>query len=848
MIALIAIFAFTFVACEGPQGPRGYDGNTPELRGGYWYLNGTQKARAEFRQPTIVDGNWVVGGNVLGQATGNDGDIPEIIDGYWYVGGDPTGVRAEWIQPEIVGDNWVLGELVLGPARGPMGPPGEDAIFHYVEGLILGGRVTTYDGVHTLTIMEGQTALLTADTVPHNALIQTMLWDTSGTDTDVVGVRRVNREDVRSIWTGPASGLLLTARDIGETEITVIAMGAGNNAVEETVTVQVVPYVSSPWDYQADIVVVGVGAAGAMAALAPARVWPGVRVIALEADFQTQNSVSRSMGGGHGDSIPLNASARINFTPAGPVFNADGSVSVTWGNLTRSTQILGAPAFSPPGTPATIPYFGIIDPPVQVTRNGRTRNRFVATVNYLPKLDTVREAIAHSHWMRTVLLQELGIFGAGTGMMFPNDGAGGSLGGQARFDAAFRRADVRENVTLKLRTRGDEFIFENGPGSRILAVRASVLAADGSVIREITIGADKFILATGNFLRDADLVAEYAYVYTNHQNLRRFAEAGWITAGSATMNCGRGHIMARLAGAGSYPEQYFGFGNSYICESFTLRLSSNVSNDLQGVFKSRHFATPPQFTLDARSGGLIMVDGDGRRFVAEAGGLTYGMILGAGGPAIGPILLDHNNFPYFIIVSSDDHEDLVWNNNITWTFGGQTRTANVMTALNAAADLGGQVEVVRADTIEALAGLMGINAANFVETVNTYQAAVAAGTDLVASVGEREFTRAADTLVRRFRPEDGPFFAIRIYPSTAMGTGGVAADWRGRALGTWNNMNTQLENLYVVGEMSFRGVYQGGYPAGSGIGWSMARGMIAGMDAAFRLRWNTSVPSLQYGQ
>jgi len=896
IITLVAIFAFTFMACEGPQGPVGSAGIDAPTIGiddeGFWLIGGARTnppIRAQVQQPSIDDeGFWTIGGvrtNPPVQAQGDPGAEPEInYYGYWVIGGVVTYNRATWIQPRIENGHWYIGEQRVGQATGE---PGRDAVVHYVTDIVIqGGRTESYNGETTLTMVIGDVVVIGASAIPYNALVQTMLWDTE--DSDIVGIRRYTPG--RSvIWTSPESSVQLTALAVGEAEIFVTAMGTGVREVTRTLTVTVLAAAPPPppgFDYHADIVVVGLGAAGTMAALAPAQVWPGVRVIALESDYQTQNAVARSMGGGHGDAITPNAGGRINFGPHGPRFNADGTVSVTWGNF-------GV------GSPLGFTTIGA-NPIVNREAQGLgSRARFVETAGILPRdgaagrHPTLREVVAHSNWMRTALFVELGIFDAvGTGMSFPASGfaapAGGGLGGQYRFDRIFLD-DVgaashqrhAEHIYAMFRTRGEELIFD---GDEIVGVLARRLDT-GATIR---IAADKVILATGHFLRDPSLVADYFDIWTDHPNLYAFAEAGWLASGGARFNDGFGHRMARSAGADPYPEANFGFSNAYMCESFMWRLPSGPANDQQGVFMQRHFMTPAPFQMQGAgpgappgqalaagaSGGLLLVDGLGRRFMNETGAWNYGW----GGAAIGTAMMNHGPyFPFHIIVSSDANPALRWNQPITWNFNGP-RTAHIMEALNAAANLGpvtpisgvtdgdrSHLQVVRGDTLAELAVAMGLTGDaiyTFVATVNAYQTGITAD----EPADPRWPARPANLRVRQFNdglgvacdcdyyddpddcvsvPGDGPFFAVRLYPASAMGHAGVAANWRGRALTTWDDPDSYIANLYAVGEMSFRGLYQPDYVAGSGIGWSMARGMIAGMDAAFRLRWGVDVPSLQ---
>ena len=590
--------------------------------------------------------------------------------------------------------------------------------------------------------------------------------------------------------------------------------------------------------FYADILVVGMGSAGTMAALAPVRVWPDVSVIAIEAAPYIQTSVIRSMGGGHGAVITQNPGGGINFGTNGVAFNADGSVSVTFG---------------PFGTGTDAPFETVQQawPAAWATNPGG--DRFTHNLGaFRPfKPQTIREIAAHANWMRTVFMYELGIFPAGNAVTIPA-GEQSGLGAAAlelhrRFTQAFAGPGAN-HVNLMLNTRGETLIWSGSPGSsEILGVRAQRISpttgqGTGEFIR---IYADKVILATGNFNRDHELM-QYTFGVgpgphapdfaatrrVNHPNLWELIEGDWYGSGTSWWNCGRGHRMAVQAGADTYPEPYFNVnGATFRDHLFARQLPSTPSNDLQGVFKQRLHATPARLGFVADSDGFLLVNGIGEILDIPAN-IGYGQATGPG------VLMQNDaNFPFHLIISSDTNPALTWNSPVQWSYAGVARTADVMAALTVASRIRGQSEVVRADTLADLAeemGLAGLDATDFVSNVIAHTPAA----------GERRFRDAYD----------GPFFAVRVYPSAMSHFAGVASDWRGRVLTTWDDPDSYVEGLYAVGEISFRGLYHGLYIGGSGLTWSNTRGMIAGMDAALRLMTRfrpeaqggtVGVPSLQ---
>jgi fumarate reductase flavoprotein subunit len=95
----------------------------------------------------------------------------------------------------------------------------------------------------------------------------------------------------------------------------------------------------------------------------------------------------------------------------------------------------------------------------------------------------------------------------------------------------------------------------------------------------------------------------------------------------------------------------------------------------------------------------------------------------------------------------------------------------------------------KADTLEELAGLLGINAATLVETVRTYNAAVESRQD-------REFNRRTNL---RAKIENGPFYGVEAQPELHTDHGGVVVDIDNRVL---NAQGNPIPGLYATGEVA----------------------------------------------
>lgn len=125
----------------------------------------------------------------------------------------------------------------------------------------------------------------------------------------------------------------------------------------------------------------------------------------------------------------------------------------------------------------------------------------------------------------------------------------------------------------------------------------------------------------------------------------------------------------------------------------------------------------------------------------------------------------------------------------------------------------------RADTIEELAGLIGVDPETLVRTVDQYNDACAAGRD-------DHFGRAAATL----QPvSESPFYALEITPLLGWSNGGPRRDGKSRVIDTDGD---PIDGLYAAGEVS--STYSWRKDGGFHIADALAFGRVSGREAAAR--------------
>ena len=124
----------------------------------------------------------------------------------------------------------------------------------------------------------------------------------------------------------------------------------------------------------------------------------------------------------------------------------------------------------------------------------------------------------------------------------------------------------------------------------------------------------------------------------------------------------------------------------------------------------------------------------------------------------------------------------------------------------------------KADTLEELGDVAGINSANLIDTVEKYNETFASGE-------ADEFGKQISASV-----ENGPFYAIEIKPATLGTIGGLLISENAEVLDAEDN---PIANLYAAGEVANSQFFYKEYPAsGSSISITTTFGRIAGQSAS----------------
>lgn len=118
-----------------------------------------------------------------------------------------------------------------------------------------------------------------------------------------------------------------------------------------------------------------------------------------------------------------------------------------------------------------------------------------------------------------------------------------------------------------------------------------------------------------------------------------------------------------------------------------------------------------------------------------------------------------------------------------------------------------------ADTLEELAGLVGMDPAVLTKTVEDYNAGVEAGQD--------EFGRTGDNL--KMKIGDGPYYLVEQKPRYATTMGGLVAN---SSLEVQNNSGESIPGLFACGEV-VGAVMGSNSPSGANNGWALTSGKLA---------------------
>ncbi|MCL2382372.1 MAG: FAD-binding protein [Treponema sp.] len=552
----------------------------------------------------------------------------------------------------------------------------------------------------------------------------------------------------------------------------------------------------------ASVVVVGAGAAGMPAALAAAdELGAYGTVILLEADGAVGGSFAMAAGG-----------FNPHISHGGRV---DGQIDLAW----------GAAYNGPGGTLWSANY------PVIAGRfpNGDKLARIAAHATH------VRDnRFLQANWNVPLSTGALPLFAhPATGLAAGN--ASGSLGVLSFLTAI----ESYNNISLMVSTRATSLITEGaGANLRVTGVNA-VNAAAG---RNYVITAQRVILATGGMTGNNQMLLDNLDFDIRRTNdtpyntpgLEAMLRAGWYRGQVSRYSIGDGITMAKAIGAASTQNWWAPHAVAGFDREFYLALPTGI----QPIFRG-HGPWNAAMGFSDNIRDAIIVNGLGQRFANEDVAFNYG------GGTFGNAIVNNALPPYHIIFTSAPQ-----------TSNAATGGLDVVAALTTAAGMGGQWsnEVLTAPTLAGLAAAMASAnaslvhadfAANFAATIATYNENVRyalAGTENADATDRGGFGKPNARMVREYLDAvNGPFFAVRIYPGAISSRGGIMADWRGRVL---RADDSEIANLYAVGEMSFRDLFADGNTGGTALSLGITSGYIAGTDAARMILDRGPIPSL----
>ena len=359
-------------------------------------------------------------------------------------------------------------------------------------------------------------------------------------------------------------------------------------------------------------------------------------------------------------------------------------------------------------------------------------------------------------------------------------------GGGAAIQGRMLQMALREKLPIHTETPVKDFVVENDRVVGVVAVR------DG---REVRIGArDGVLVNAGGFSRNRDMREAFqpkpnAWQWTN----------------------------ANPGDTGEMIEAAMRLGAAVDCmnESWWVITSLGPDHALpEGAVNPQGVPIPFMHHLDLSLPHLIMVDQDGRRFCDESGAyMEIGQRLYARHEATG------RGIPAWVVMDSRHRDNYPWGT----AQPGKTPTSWLESGY-----------MKKADTLEELARMCGIDWTGLRAEVEKFNGYCRSGVDPEFKRGGRAFDRAHGDPTVKPNPnlgplEQGPFYAVAMFPGDVGTAGGIVTDEHARVL---REDGSVIPGLYATGN-STASVVGRCYPgAGASIGASFVFGYRAAQHAA----------------
>ena len=321
--------------------------------------------------------------------------------------------------------------------------------------------------------------------------------------------------------------------------------------------------------------------------------------------------------------------------------------------------------------------------------------------------------------------------------------------------APFEAALEEAGVNLMLETRGTRLVM-NEDGSV-----AGVVAQQGG--KEILIDTKAVIIATGGYAYNPELTG-----------LLDPEMAGTFGIGHPAAT-GDGIIMANNVGAALTHTNHL----MAVLKDYEIMANHNGNSNSANV--SRFIGAP----------NLVLVNTNAVRFVNEKSG---------------GYMTQELNRPIFNEMTKTD-------SGYVWAISDEATLAEL------GVTRGGEMEFLKADTVEELAGLMELDAETLKATIDSYNGYAASGHD-------PEFNRGAGSWAESqpMLPLEAPYVAVAVVPCEIITYGGIARNVNAEVLRADGSV---IPGLFVAGEAGANSAYMG-FTLSNCFTW----GRIAGAGAA----------------
>lgn len=360
------------------------------------------------------------------------------------------------------------------------------------------------------------------------------------------------------------------------------------------------------------------------------------------------------------------------------------------------------------------------------------------------------------------------------------------LGGGAAIQGRMLQIALRNDLPIWTDTPVTDLVVEEGRVTGVVATR------NGQSIR--IQGRDGVLINVGGFSRNAEMRKQYQ---------PKPSSAQWTNANPGDTGEVLQAAIKQGAAVDCMDEAWWVVTSLGPDESFP-----------QGAVTANGVPLPFMHHLDLSLPYSMMVDQDGQRFCDEAGAyMEIGQRMYRRQAETGKAV------PAWVVMDSRQRKFYPWGNAMPGQIPQQWLDSGYM---------------IKADSLQELSAKCGIDRAGLLATVERFNDFCSSGVDLDYGRGSRAFDRCHGDPTVKPNPnlgsiEEGPFYAVRMYPGDVGTAGGLVTDEFARVL---RDDGSVIEGLYATGN-STAGISGRCYPgAGTSIAASFTFAYIAAQHSA----------------